>query len=219
VDTPPGVPLGVGGSDFENTEFTLPEGTVLALYTDGLVERRGADIDEGITLLLGTLSERGRTLQAHCDAVVSRLVRGGSEDDVAMIMARALPLPSDRIATLPLTGDGPIPSMARRFTRATLGDWGLTSLADFAELLVSELVTNALVHGGAPLRLRLFRDRTLTLEVGDTGRQQPRLRPAGSEDEGGRGMYLVNELAHRWGSRATKEGKVVWAELELPLGN
>ncbi|PYC76670.1 histidine kinase [Streptomyces tateyamensis] len=219
LEVPPGVPLGVGGVAFENTEFTLREGAILTLYTDGLVERRGADIDHGIDQLRQTLAARGRTLEAHCDAVVSALVRGGSEDDVAMIMARALPIPRDRIATLPLGGQGPAPSLARRFTRATLAGWGLTPLSDFAELLVSELVTNALVHGGEPLRLRLFRDRALTLEVADTGRQTPRLRPAGSEDEGGRGMYLVNELAHRWGSRATSEGKVVWAELELPLGS
>jgi PAS domain S-box-containing protein len=219
LDVPPGVPLGVGGVAFENTEFTLREGAILTLYTDGLVERRGEDIDHGIDLLCQTLAARGRTLEAHGDAVVSALVRGGSEDDVAMIMARALPLPRDRIATLPLDSEGPAPSLARRFTRSTLAAWGLTPLADFAELLVSELVTNALVHGGRPLRLRLFRDRALTLEVADTGRQTPRLRPAGSDDEGGRGMYLVNELAHRWGSRPTAEGKVVWAELELPLGS
>ncbi|WP_035842739.1 SpoIIE family protein phosphatase [Kitasatospora azatica] len=219
LDIAPGVPLGVGGVAFENTEFTLPEGSILTLYTDGLVERRGEDIDQGIDTLRLTLAARGRTLEAHCDAVVSTLVRGDSEDDVAMIMARALPLPRDRIATLPLTGEGPIPGLARRFTRTTIASWGLNPLADFAELLVSELVTNALVHGGEPIRLRLFRDRALTLEVADTGRQTPRLRPAGSEDEGGRGMYLINELAHRWGSRPTKEGKVVWAELELPLGS
>ncbi|MCX4744671.1 PAS domain-containing SpoIIE family protein phosphatase/ATP-binding protein [Kitasatospora sp. NBC_01287] len=219
LQVPPGVPLGVGGVAFESIEFTLPEGSVLALYTDGLVERRGEDIDHGINELCATLAARERTLEAHCDAVVSALVRDGSEDDVAMIMARALPLPGDRIATLPLTGEGPMPARARRFTRSTLAAWGLAPLADFAELLVSELVTNALVHAQQPRRLRLFRDRMLTLEVADAGRQAPRLRPAGSEDEGGRGMYLINELAHRWGSRPTHDGKVVWAELELPLGS
>ncbi len=219
LDLPPGVPLGVGGVAFENIEFTLPEGAILALYTDGLVERRGADIDDGIDQLRRTLAERGRTLEAHCDAVISTLVRGGSEDDVAMIMARALPVPRDRIATLPLTGEQRVPGLARRFTRETLAAWGLSPLADFAELLVSELVTNALVHAQEPRRLRLFRDRALTLEVADAGGQPPRLRAFGEDDEGGRGMYLVNELAHRWGSRPTRDGKVVWAELELPLGS
>ncbi|MDH6137207.1 PAS domain S-box-containing protein [Kitasatospora sp. MAA4] len=220
VLTPPaGVPLGVGGVAFENIEFTLPEGGILTLYTDGLVERRGQDIDEGIDALRRTLAERGRTLEAHCDAVVTSLVRGGSEDDIAMIMARALPVPGDRIATLSLIDEERAPALARRFTRATLAAWGLSPLADFAELLVSELVTNALVHAGEPRRLRLFRDRGLTMEVADSAGTAPRLRPFGSQDEGGRGMALVNELAHRWGSRPVKDGKVVWAELELPLGS
>ncbi|GAA0671350.1 SpoIIE family protein phosphatase [Kitasatospora atroaurantiaca] len=218
VDMPPGVPLGVGGVAFESTEFTLPNGGLVALYTDGLVERRGQDIDEGIGLLSRTLAGRGRTLEENCDAVLAALVTDGTEDDIAMIMARALPVPSDRIATLPLSGDGPLPSLARRFTRAKLREWGLSALSDFAELMVSELVTNALLHAEAPRRLRLFRDRTLTVEVADSGGQAPRVRSSAEEDEGGRGMHLVSELAHRWGTRPTKEGKVVWAELELPLG-
>ncbi|GAA2156542.1 SpoIIE family protein phosphatase [Kitasatospora kazusensis] len=218
VDLPPGVPLGVGGVAFESTEFTLPEGAMVVLYTDGLVERRGRDLDHGIGLLCRTLAGATRTLEESCDAVLAELVTDGTEDDIAMIMARALPVPEDRIATLPLNGDGPIPGLARRFTRRTLAAWGLSGLSDFAELMVSELVTNALLHAEAPRRLRLFRDRTLTLEVADSGAQAPRLRSSAEEDEGGRGMHLVSELAHRWGARATKDGKVVWAELELPLG-
>ncbi|WP_235583102.1 ATP-binding protein [Kitasatospora sp. Root107] len=115
----------------------------------------------------------------------------------------------------PGAADPPAPSRARRFTRRTLEEWGLTALSEFAELLVSELVTNALLHADAPRRLRLFRDRTLTVEVADSGGQAPRLRPSAEEDEGGRGMHLVSELAHRWGTRQTKDGKVVWAEMEL----
>ncbi|MFI5527659.1 SpoIIE family protein phosphatase [Kitasatospora sp. NPDC051853] len=215
VELPPGVPLGVGGVAFQSTEFTLTEGSLLALYTDGLVERRGEDIDHGIGLLAQVLSGRGRTLEASCDAALAALVSDGTEDDIAMIMARALPIPSDRIATLHLDGDGPAPSRARKFTRDTLRAWGLAQLTDFAELMVSELVTNALLHAEAPRRLRLFRDRTLTVEVADSGGQAPRLRTAAEQDEGGRGMHLVSELAHRWGTRQTKDGKVVWAELEL----
>ncbi|WP_457031773.1 SpoIIE family protein phosphatase [Kitasatospora sp. P5_F3] len=215
LDLPPGVPLGVGGVAFESTEFTLREGSLLALYTDGLVERRGEDIDHGIGILAQTLAGHGRTLEESCDAALAALVVDGTEDDIAMIMARALPIPADRIATLELDGDGPAPSRARRFTRRTLEEWGLTALSEFAELLVSELVTNALLHADAPRRLRLFRDRTLTVEVADSGGQAPRLRASAEEDEGGRGMHLVSELAHRWGTRQTKDGKVVWAEMEL----
>ncbi|MDH6125768.1 SpoIIE family protein phosphatase [Kitasatospora sp. GP82] len=217
VELPPGVPLGVGGVAFESMEFALPEGGLVALYTDGLVERRGQDIDQGIGLLSRTLAGRSRTLEASCDAALSALVTDGTDDDIAMIMARALPVPADRIATLPLDGEGPLPSRARRFTRATLESWGLSSLSDFAELMVSELVTNALLHAESPRRLRLFRDRTLTVEVADSGGPPPRVRASAAEDEGGRGMHLVSELAHRWGTRPTKDGKVVWAELELPL--
>ncbi|PWI45699.1 SpoIIE family protein phosphatase [Streptomyces sp. ICBB 8177] len=218
VDLPPGVPLGVGGVPFESVEITVPEGGMLALYTDGLIERRGQDIDEGLELLCRTLSDRGRGLEETCDAVLDALVTDGAEDDIAVIMAQVLPVPEDKIATLPLTGDVTLAGQARHFTRGTLEGWGLLPLADIAELLVSELVTNALRHAGPPRQLRLFRDRTLTVEVADAGRQIPTLRPIDEDLESGRGMYLVNELAHRWGSRTTRHGKVVWFELELPLG-
>ncbi|MFB6889085.1 SpoIIE family protein phosphatase [Kitasatospora sp. NPDC056327] len=219
IEIPPGVPLGVGGVAFESVEIPLPEGALVALYTDGLVERRGQDLDDGIDLLARTLGGPGRTLEASCDAVLGALVSGGSDDDIAMIMARVLPLPADRVATLPLSGGGRLPGKARRFTRSTLAAWGLSALADYAELLVSELVTNALLHADAPRRLRLFRDRVLTVEVSDAGGQTPQLRPFAEQDEGGRGMFLVSELAQRWGSRLTRDGKVVWAELELPFGS
>ncbi|MFI6445978.1 SpoIIE family protein phosphatase [Kitasatospora sp. NPDC050543] len=218
VPLPPGVPLGVGGVAFESIEFTLPEGGTVALYTDGLIERRDQDLDQGIDLLSRTLSGPGRTLEESCDAVLSALVTDGTDDDIAMIMARVLPIPTDRLAVLPLRGGGRLPAEARQFTRRTLQAWGLSALCDYAELMVSELVTNALLHADAPRRLRLFRDRVLTVEVADAGGQTPQLRPFAEQDEGGRGMYLVSELAHRWGSRPTREGKVVWAELELPLG-
>ncbi|MGW4892575.1 SpoIIE family protein phosphatase [Kitasatospora sp. NPDC004240] len=218
VDLPPGVPLGVGGVAFESIEFTLPEGGMVALYTDGLVERRGQDLDAGIDMLARTLGGPGRTLEETCDAVLGALVTDGTDDDIAMIMARVLPLPAGRVATLPLSGGGRLPGKARRFTRETLTAWGLSPLCDYAELLVSELVTNALLHADAPRRLRLFRDRVLTVEVADAGGQTPQLRPFAEQDEGGRGMFLVSELAQRWGSRLTRDGKVVWAELELPFG-
>jgi anti-sigma regulatory factor (Ser/Thr protein kinase) len=221
VDVPPGVPLGVGGVEFESVEITIPEGGLLALYTDGLVERRGQDIDEGLSLLAETLSGSGRSLEQTCDAVIETLVTDGAEDDIAVIMAQVLPVPEGRIATLPLNEDITSAAQARRFTRTTLESWGLGALADVTELLVSELVTNALRHAGPPRQLRLFRDRSLTVEVADAAHQMPLLRPMGDnagEVESGRGMRLVNELAHRWGSRTTRHGKVVWFELELPLG-
>ncbi|MFE6490001.1 ATP-binding protein, partial [Streptomyces sp. NPDC057757] len=186
------------------------------LYTDGLVERRGHDLDEGLELLCRTVADRRRSLEQTCDAVLTRLTGRTQEDDIAVIMAQVRPAGADRIAVLPLTGDHAMVAHSRRFTRETLTAWGLASLTDWAELLTSELITNALVHAGSPVQLRLFCNRVLTVEVADRESETPRIRRARSEDEGGRGIHLVNELAHRWGSRRTADGKVVWFELELP---
>jgi len=218
LDPPAGAPLGVGGVAFESMRFTLPDDGLLVLYTDGLVERRGQDLDEGLDLLRRTVAERQPTLERGCDAVLSALGASSGQDDVAVIMAHAGPVGGDQLATLTLAGDRAMVRHARRFTRGTLTRWGLGSLADLAELLTSELITNALVHAGAPVQLRLFRNQLLTVEVSDVDSREPRLRHAREEDEGGRGMHLVNELAHRWGSRSTRDGKVVWFELELPIG-
>ncbi|MFH8384004.1 SpoIIE family protein phosphatase [Kitasatospora sp. NPDC018058] len=218
VHLPPGAPLGVGGVPFENVEFSLPEEAILTLYTDGLVERRGRDLDEGLTLLRRTVADRRGTLEQTCDAVLTRLTGRTAEDDIAVIMAQVRPQGADRIAILPLTGDRAMVAHSRRFTRETLAAWGLTALAYWAELLTSELITNALMHAGSPTQLRLYCNRVLTVEVADQESETPRIRRARAEDEGGRGIHLVNELAHRWGSRRTEEGKVVWFELELPPG-
>lgn len=218
---PTGAPLGVGGVPFETMEFTLPEDGLLVLCTDGLIERRDRDLDAGLELLRRAVAERRSdgTLEQTCDQVLSTLVTGTIEDDVAVIMAQARPIGPDRLATLPLTGDRALVGHARRFARRTLASWGLSALTDQTELLTSELITNALVHAGAPTQLRLFRDRALTVEVADVDSHAPQMRRALEDDEGGRGMHLVNELAHRWGSRSTRHGKVVWFELELPLGS
>jgi anti-sigma regulatory factor (Ser/Thr protein kinase) len=218
IDAPPGAPLGVGGVPFESVDFALPEGSTLALYTDGLVERRGRDLDEGIDLLRHALAGRGRSLEEECDAVLSALLPSGGEDDVALIMAKAVPLDLERIATLALSADRRVAGQARRFTQAKLREWGLGALTELAELLVSELVTNALRHTDRPLQLRLFRDRTLTVEVADSDSQTPIQRGPAEYEEGGRGIQLVDQLARRWGSRATRQGKVVWFELEPPSG-
>ncbi|MEU4117982.1 SpoIIE family protein phosphatase [Kitasatospora sp. NPDC028055] len=216
LELPPGAPLGVGGVPFESVEFTLPEQAILTLYTDGLVERRGHDLDEGLELLCRTVADRRRSLEQTCDVVLTRLTGSTPEDDIAVIMAQVRPAGADRIAALPLTGDHAMVAHSRRFTRETLTAWGLASLADWAELLTSELITNALVHAGSPVQLRMFCDRVLTVEVADRESETPRIRRAHNEDEGGRGIHLVNELAYRWGSRRTGDGKVVWFELELP---
>ncbi|RKE17156.1 SpoIIE family protein phosphatase [Streptomyces sp. TLI_171] len=217
VTPPPGAPLGVGGVPFESVRFPLREDGLLVLYTDGLVERRGQDLDQGLELLRETVTRRQDTLERGCDAVLGALGATLGQDDVAVIMAHAGPVGADQLATLALSGDPALLRHARDFTRRTLTGWGLASLVEPVVLLTGELLANALLHAGSPLQLRVFRGALLTVEVSDADSREPRLRPAGEHDEGGRGMVLINELAHRWGSRATRDGKVVWFEMELPV--
>ncbi|MFC8719735.1 SpoIIE family protein phosphatase [Kitasatospora sp. NPDC057198] len=217
VEPPPGAPLGVGGVPFESVRFPLHEDGLLVLYTDGLVERRGQDLDEGLELLREMVTRRQPTLEEGCDAVLGAFGSTLGQDDVAVIMAHSGPVGEDRLATLALSGDPALLRQAREFTRRTLTDWGLASLVDPVVLLTGELLANAVLHAGSPLQLRLFRGALLTVEVSDADSREPRLRPVGEHDEGGRGMLLINELAHRWGSRATRDGKAVWFEMELPV--
>ncbi|WP_441248450.1 SpoIIE family protein phosphatase [Kitasatospora sp. McL0602] len=218
LELPTGAPLGIGGVPFESVRFSLPDDGILVLYTDGLVERRGQDLDEGLEVLRRTVADRQPTLEQTCDAVLAALDAHSGQDDIAVIMAHVRPVDTYRLAVLPLAGDLAMVGHARRFTRDTLAGWELGTLSDLAELLTSELITNALTHAGAPTELRIFRNRLLTVEVADIDSHPPMLRRAADSDEGGRGMHLVNELAHRWGSRSTTEGKVVWYELEIPPG-
>ncbi|WP_369220936.1 SpoIIE family protein phosphatase [Streptomyces sp. R39] len=215
-DVPAGPPLGVGGLPFETAELELPEGSSLVLYTDGLVEDRRRDIDEGLELLAGALeSAAGSTPDAICAAVLERLPARPS-DDVALIVARTRALGADRIAEWGVPADPAAVSEVRAKVTRQLADWDLDGLSFTTELILSELVTNAIRHGRAPIRVQLLRDRTLICEVSDASTTSPHLRYAASTDEGGRGLFLVAQLADRWGTRYTPAGKVIWAEQPLP---
>jgi PAS domain S-box-containing protein len=215
LDVPPGLPLGVGGEPFEEVEVTLPDGAVLGLYTDGLVESRKHQLDEGLRAFRTALTNGSKQLEQLCDEVLDELIPHHGEDDIALLMAKVEALPQDSV------GDWKLPpeptSVGRARERAC--DWlvghGLDELVDTTELLVSELVTNALRHGRGEIRLRLLQDRTMVCEVWDDGYAQPRQRRAQETDEGGRGLQLVSLLAERWGSRRTPKGKIVWFELTL----
>nr|WP_250280007.1 ATP-binding protein [Frankia sp. Cppng1_Ct_nod] len=95
-------------------------------------------------------------------------------------------------------------------------DWGLEPVAFTTELVVSELVTNAIRHARAPLQLRLILDSSLICEVSDASSTAPHLRRARTFDEGGRGLFLVAALTQRWGTRQTLCGKTIWAEQSIP---
>ncbi|WP_246150600.1 SpoIIE family protein phosphatase [Streptomyces qinzhouensis] len=290
LDVPPGLPLGVGGEPFEEVEVELPEGALLALYTDGLVESRDHHLDEGLTAFRAALtsptlltgptgpsasatstgpassgipgpalpavrplpsrrpapSGPGRpagpagpgsgsgygsgpdlpapsvraglpqSLEDICDHVLNMLDTRHGEDDIALLMARVQGLPADAVGDWQLPREPRSVGRARELARCQLHSWGLGALVDTVELLVSELVTNALRYGEGEIRLRLLRDRTLVCEVWDAGLVQPRRRRARDTDEGGRGLQLVGLLSAAWGSRRTPRGKTVWFELALP---
>ncbi|WP_181797797.1 SpoIIE family protein phosphatase/ATP-binding protein [Streptomyces sp. WELS2] len=215
-DVPPGPPLGLGGLPFETAELELAEDTRLVLYTDGLVEDRERDIDEGLAMLGDALRRTaGVSPEQTCRAVLDRLPARPS-DDVALIVARTRVLGGDRVAQWQVPSDPAAVSTVRSSVTRRLADWGLEELAFTTELILSELVTNAIRYGRGPIGVRLLRDRTLICEVSDRSTTSPHLRYAASTDEGGRGLFLVAQLAERWGTRYTPHGKVIWAEQPLP---
>ncbi|MGW4657598.1 SpoIIE family protein phosphatase [Streptomyces sp. NPDC004279] len=218
LDVPPGMPLGVGGEPFEEVEVELPEGALLALYTDGLVESRDHPLDEGLQAFVGALTDPSQPLEDVCDHVLNTLDTHHGEDDIALLMARVQGLPAESVGDWTLPREPRSVGRAREYARGQLLAWDMEPLVDTTELLVSELVTNALRYGEGEIRLRLLLDRTLVCEVWDSGLVQPRRRRARDTDEGGRGLQLVGLLSAAWGSRRTPRGKTVWFELPLPDG-
>ncbi|MCX4587240.1 SpoIIE family protein phosphatase [Streptomyces sp. NBC_01481] len=215
-DIPAGPPLGLGGLPFETRELTLPEGSLLALFTDGLVRTRERDVDAGLDGLRAVLAEHGRPLDELADRALATLLAGPVDDDVALLLVRTRTLDSRQVATWELTPDPQEVARARAEAAAQVGAWGLDDLVFTTELVVSELVTNALRYASGPIRLRLIRDRTLICEVSDNGHTSPHLRRAGYDDEGGRGLFLIAQMTQRWGTRHAYSGKTIWAEQTLP---
>ncbi|MDH6553505.1 PAS domain S-box-containing protein [Streptomyces sp. SAI-041] len=210
-----GPPLGVGGLPFEATEIELPEGSVVALYTDGLIEDRDRDVDHATDELCRALTARTDTLDDLCDTVLKAVLPEEPGDDVALLLARTRALGADRVATWDVAPDPAHVAATRQAATDQLAAWGLEETSFVTELVVSELVTNAIRYGEPPIQLRLIRDRTLICEVSDGSSTSPHLRRAHAFDEGGRGLLLVAQLTQRWGSRQTGGGKTIWAEQSL----
>ncbi|MPY63112.1 ATP-binding protein, partial [Streptomyces spongiae] len=178
----------------------------------------------------GTDSETARTeagsppdvapasLDRRAQTMVDALVPDRPYDDVVLLLARTRRLAADRVAYWDLPADPALVAEARKTTTRQLGDWGLEHLAFTTELVVSELVTNAIRHATGPIRLRLILDRTLICEVFDGGPTAPHLRHPRTTDEGGRGLFLIAQFTQSWGTRFLPEGKVIWAEQSLTGG-
>ena len=212
----PGPPLGVGGLPFETAELDLPEGSLVALYTDGLIAGHGHDLDAGLDALRRVLTGALPSLDDTCDTVLASPALGGSGDDVALLIARTRALDNEQVAAWALPCDPAVVAQARSAAARQLAAWDLEELAFVTELAVSELVTNAIRYGQPPISLRLIRDRSLICEVSDGSNTAPHMRRARTFDEGGRGLHLVAQLCRSWGARHAPAGKTIWAEQALP---
>lgn len=217
VEVPAGAPLGAGVIPYDAATVRVPAGSRLVLYTDGLVKTRRGDIDVQLRQLVKTAPELVDRLLGHRDP--GGIAPGSEErldESVLLVAAGGKLPPGTDLCVWPLPPDGTAASVARSLVTERLALWGLEELSDIAELVVSELVGNALRYGGGPGQLRLMRHERLTLEVSDTGPDLPQIQHAELSDEGGRGLQLVNMLSRNWGSCRTPGGKVVWAEQDIP---
>ncbi|MGN9762017.1 SpoIIE family protein phosphatase [Streptomyces sp. SD31] len=216
IDLPAGPPLGLGGLPFETAELELDEGSLIALYSDGLLLADDRDIDQGLALLLSALGGPFHSLEQTCKAVEDAMLPDRPADDVTLLLGRTRVLAAENVATWQLSAEPTAAGRARTLVRERLTEWGLEEFAFTTELVVSELVTNAYRYAGGPVLLRLIRNGHLICEVSDTSSTSPHLRQASGTDEGGRGLFLVAQLSERWGTRYGRNRKTIWAEQPLP---
>lgn len=223
-----GPPLGTGDWPHTSGFVPLAAGSTAVLYTDGLVERRDEDIDEGLRALEVAVEDAQGAPSAVCDRLLRTMGISQDHDDDVAVLVFHLPEQSPEQATLfrgaalDLIGGAEAAPRARAFSSGVLASWRLSErLCELGVLAVSELVANSLTHGTPPMRLRLRRtDRRLIIEVADGNEQLPRRRAPGPTDETGRGVALVSAIARDWGARRTLEGgKSVWCEFDLPGGD
>ncbi|MDQ1007511.1 PAS domain S-box-containing protein [Streptomyces sp. V4I23] len=215
-EPPAGPPLGLGGMAFEAAEIELAENSLFGLYTNGLIEGADRDMELGMSRLGDVLGRPDPDLGALCTSAVQQLVPVPQPDDIALLLARTHALGAGQVVSWDVPADPSAVADVRAGVTRQVRAWGFEELAMTTELVVSELVTNAIRYAAPPIRLRLLRDSRLTCEVADASSTAPRLRHARSTDEGGRGLFLVAQLAHRWGARYTADGKIIWAEQEIP---
>ncbi|MDD6790614.1 MAG: SpoIIE family protein phosphatase [Thermobifida fusca] len=262
---PKGVP---GDSVYRQGELTLPPGATLLLYTDGLVARRSydgtVDMEAGLEQLRSRVREVADKDVHQILEVAKRAVPGVADDDTALLVVRSHP---EELALKQewFPAEAPTVAEARHLAVDTFKEWGMDrDQAELACLLVSEIVTNVVIHATPHPVTREFTDdgvkdsdeqlpldgfdefdedwsdlleeaaeqdeepvptsrefllrlrrgaSSVWVEVFDHDLRLPRIRTAGAEDEGGRGLYLVDQLAERWGSRPTPDGKAVWFQI------
>ncbi|MGH9044553.1 MAG: SpoIIE family protein phosphatase [Acidimicrobiales bacterium] len=214
-----GPPLGAGPLRLNDERVKLDTGAIIALYTDGLIERRNRDIHDTIDELVGLLDALPHShIEAGLQALTESLLPANPDDDVAVLLARAAErTPDPRVFATRLDAAAPEAARARALATSAFAEWGIAEEAHHdAVLILDELVTNAIVHGAPPIAMRVrCAAHELVIEVSDSLPAPPRkLRPS-PQDEHGRGMQLVSLLASRWGTTPTRRGKRVWCTLPL----
>ncbi|MEZ0064111.1 GAF domain-containing protein/anti-sigma regulatory factor (Ser/Thr protein kinase) [Streptacidiphilus sp. MAP12-20] len=217
LEIPSGAPIGVGGVPFASREIKVTDGSMLVLCTDGLVEMRGGDIGDGLAALCGDIVDPRRSPDEVCDTVLERLHTEDRNDDLALLIARFDGIAPQDVISWSLHLDASEVRRARSLVQDQLSRWGLDDLSEVTQLLVSELVTNALRVAKGSVELQLMRVGKLLVEVSDDDHNLPSLEPSEPLDEEGRGLGLVSQLSARWGTSRKAVGKVVWFELPLPV--
>jgi anti-sigma regulatory factor (Ser/Thr protein kinase) len=225
LEVPPCPPLGIGNGVVDTKVIPVEDGSLFVLYTDGLVESRDRDISEGLDRLASAFGEGSpeRDLEDLCKTSLDGVYSDAKRDDIAVLIAKLRRIPEDHRLCFKIEPGLASVRHARAMIRDPLKRWGLEDLIDSSELLVSELVTNAIKYakpetgdGEVMLRLILEPD-SLVCEVHDSSPALPRVLQVDKDAENGRGLHVVSQVAHRWGSRRTATGKVVWCEQQVPI--
>jgi anti-sigma regulatory factor (Ser/Thr protein kinase) len=220
LEVAPSPPLGIIEDGIvETTRHQVEDGSLFVLYTDGLVESRDRDISEGLERLQVAFGEGApeKDLEDLCKTALDGVYSDANRDDIAVLIAKLRRIPEDHRISFPLEAELSSVRQARAMIRDPLKRWGLEDLIPVTELLVSELVTNAIKYakGETLLQLVLEPDR-LVCEVHDTSPALPRVLQVDKDAENGRGLHVVSQMAARWGSRRSQTGKVVWCEQLVP---
>ena len=214
----PAPPLGIGSGSVQSKFVPVTDGSLLVLYTDGLVENRTRDIDVGLRLLSEIFGPgaAARPLEDLCRATLAGVYSDQQRDDIALLMARLNRIPAENHVSWTLPAELTSARRARGLIRRPMTRWDLAELIPVTELLVSELVTNSVRYAQGMIGLRLVLEGGLVVEVTDDSAALPRLRHPDEDDERGRGLQVISQFAQRWGARRTATGKVVWCEQALP---
>ncbi|WP_327241557.1 ATP-binding SpoIIE family protein phosphatase [Streptomyces sp. NBC_01320] len=216
IDVPAGPNLGRGMASYRSASVDLPEGSILTLYNAELLQDTDQDRLPAFQNAFSTPPGLTGRLQDMCDALMNSLLPDNPVDDALLLLARTRSLGPDQTASWTLPHEPESAAAARRLVAGQLTAWNLDDLTFNTELIASELVTNAIRYSTGPPELRLINDRALICEVSDNSIAAPRLRHPEDDDEGGRGLYLIAQLAQHWGTLHTGRGKTIWTEQTLP---